>query len=216
MQKDIHYRLTELGTALRALEIGITNFNDTRDEAHLLGVKATLRALVASGGRSLTPLLLDLSDRLQIPLEFYSFPPKPPTPRPNLVSSTTVSKDWAIKASAGMQKFILRDWLLCPAFFVDRTHKFVTRNDVLRQISESEGGAHFDLNVKEIIDSLSRSFGSIYNGKQFFLVNLSALVFWSGQRMLFIADCRDRNADTAQDERVREHDSFFNALIISM
>ena len=198
------------------MEIGVTGFHKTRDEAHLLGVKSTLRALIACGSRSLTPLLLDLADQLQIPLEFYSFPPKPAIPRPNLVASVTVSKDWSIRARPEMQKFSLRNWLICPAYFVEKTHKFVSRNDVLRQISESEGGAHFDLSIKEIIDGLHRSTGSNYSGIHFFLIYVSALVFWSGKKLLLVNECRNSGVDANTDPRTHELDDFFDKLKISM
>ena len=216
MQKDIDYRLNELKQATRALEIAIPGFIESRDEAYLLGVKSTLRALVATGGSSFTPLLIDMSEHLQIPLTFYSIPPKPDTPAANLVSSLRAYKDWSVQPRPGMQIFVLKDWLTCRAFFVDGTHTFATRNDVLRQISESEGGAHYDLKIKQIVDSLRRSVGSNYDGAQFFLVNLGALVFWLGRRLLLVEECRRNTIDVSTDSSVRELDSYFDSLEISM
>ena len=217
MKKDIKYRLTELDTALKALEIGISNFNKTREEAHLLGVKATLRALIALGGKNMTPLLIDVAKYLNVPLEFYSTAPKKQRDiEPGLVASVIAARSWYVYPRIDLQKFTLEEWLTSPAYFVSKTREYKNRNDVLRQISESEGGAHFDGVVKEIVDELQRQSGSRYNGIQLFLVDLSALVFWLGRRLLLTNDCHSKGIDPGNDERIKKHDEFFNKLHISI
>ena len=188
----------------------------TRDEAYLLSVKATLRSLVATGGRSLTPLLIDIAENLQIPLEFYALPAKSGAPRAGLVASVRAWRSWHVFQRPDLDKFTLRGWLLSPAYFIDRTHQYATTNDVLRQLAETDGGAHFDLDIKNIVDSLRRSAGSRYDGVQFFLVELSALVFWLGKRLLLVHDRRLKGLDFSHDAEICEHDKEFDALIISM
>jgi len=217
MKKDIEYRLTELDTALRALEIGIGNFNRTREEAHLLGVKATLRALIAMGGKNMTPLLIDIAKHMNMPLEFYSTAPKRKIDiEPRLIASVIAGRNWNVYPSINLQKYTLEEWLMTPAYFISKTREYRNRNDVLRQISESEGGAHFDRVVKEIVDELQRQSGSRYNGIQFFLVDLSALVFWLGKRFLLSINCDRNSIDPQNDERIKKHDEYFNNLHISI
>ena len=217
MEKNIKYRLTELDTALKALEIGIGNFNKTHEEAHLLGVKATLRALIALGGRNMTPLLIDVAKYLNLPLEFYSTAPKKQSDiEPGLAVSIIAAKSWFVYPRKDLQKFTLEEWLMSPAYFLSNTREYRNRNDVLRQISESEGGAHFDRVVKEIVEELQRQSGSRYNGIQLFLVDLSALVFWLGRRLLLINDCHSKGIDPSNDERIKKHDEFFDKLHISI
>jgi hypothetical protein len=216
VQKTIDYRLHELETGLRNLEMNTLGFMQTRDEAYLLSVKAMLRALVATGGRNLTPLLIDIAAKLEIPLEFYALPAKSGDPPAGLVSSTRVWRSWQVFQRPDLRKFVLREWLLSPAYFIDRTHQYATTNDVLRQLADTDGGAHFDLDIKNIVDSLRRSTGSRYDGLQFFLVEVSALVFWLGKRLLLVHDRRSKSLDFLHDAEIHEHDKEFDTLNISM
>jgi len=218
MKKDMNYRIQELQTALKALQFGIDGFHKSGDEAHLLGVKATLRALVALGGRTMTPLLLDLAKEINLPLEFYSLPPeekKSLAPHVNTVRIIT-SKSWSIEPQPGMQRYTLEEWLELPAYLVTKTQEFKCRNDVLRQISESEGGAHFDKKIKIIVDELQWQSGSRYNGIQFFLVDISALVYWLGQRLVIWYKCMQKGDDPSSNNELKELRDNFQNLHISM
>jgi hypothetical protein len=114
---------------------------------------------------------------------------------------------WALQRTSSIER---------TTYFIDRTHQYATTNDVLRQLAETDGGAHFDLDIKNIVDSLRRSTGSRYDGLQFFLVELSALVFWLGKRLLLIHDRRSTGLDFLYDAEICEHDKYFDSLIISM
>ena len=87
---------------------------------------------------------------------------------------------------------------------------------LLRKISEGEGPSHYDRVIKEIVDELQRQSGSRYNGIQFFLVELSALVYWLGKRLLFCIDCNTRGIDSSNDEDIKKLDEYFNNLHISI
>ena len=218
MRKDLNYRIQELKIALRALQHGINNFHKSGDEAHLLGVKATLRALVALGGRTMSPLLLELASELNLPLEFYSAPPEEQedlNPNVNTVQ-VKASKTWSINPLQGLQKYSLEEWLESPAYLISKTQEFRCRNDVLRQISEGEGGAHFDKKIKIIVDELQRQSGSRYNGIQFFLVDMSALVYWLGQSLVIIYECIQSGMDINSNKELQNLRNNFQELHISM
>jgi hypothetical protein len=71
--KDIPQRMMELEKAIRALQLANNHFHETQDDAYLLLSQSQLRALICSGGSGMTPLLLDLSDQLVIPLDVSAF-----------------------------------------------------------------------------------------------------------------------------------------------
>ncbi len=218
MKKDINYRINELKTALKAIEYGIEAFHKNQDDAHLLGVKATLRALVAIGGRTMTPLLLDLASEVNVPLEFYSRPPEENNNiNPNVKTARILTgKSWSINPQQGLQKYTLYEWLKSPSYFISKSQEFRSRNDVLRQISESEGGAHFDKNIKIIVDELQRQSGSRYNGIQFFLVDISALVYWLGQSLIITYECLQKGNNPSVSNELKNLNDYFQELHISM
>ena len=154
--KGIPHRMSELKRALRALQLANNHFNKTQEDAYLLLTQSQLRALVCSGGSGMTPLLLDLSDQLSIPLELYSVPHQTTIPGPNMVASILGGQTWSPKPHQGMQKCTLKLWLELPAYFVDSTHDYRSREQVLKHISNKEGGAHYDNHVVAIVDCLRR------------------------------------------------------------
>jgi hypothetical protein len=125
-------------------------------------------------------------------------------------------KTWATKPCAGMQKYNLKQWLEIPAYFIDSTRDYRTREQVLKHISNKEGGAHYDDQIVAIVDCMKRiSKGSdkySINGIQMFLMDLSALVYWVGTRMGFIWNCRQKSIDEKTDPRIVKLDSHFEAL----
>lgn len=219
VQKDIPQRMTELERALRALQLANNHFNETQDDAYLLLSQSQLRALVCSGGSGMTPLLLDLSDQLGIPLELYSIPHRVTIPSPNMAASIIAGKTWSPKPHNGLQKYTLEQWLKLPTYYVDLTHDYRTREQVLKHISNKEGGAHYDIQIVAIVDCLKRITGgaqdrTIWNGIQMFILDVSALVYWAGMRMGYIWNCGQKLKDEKTDPRITKLDTQFDALTI--
>lgn len=210
--------MKELETSLRALRLANNDFINKKDEAYLLTIMAQLRALVTMGGKDMTPLLLDLSDELLIPLELYSLPPKPLKAPQELVASLYGGKTWSTKDRPDFIKYTLKEWLTAPAYFVDETMDYRTRNQVIKHISNKEGGSHYDKKVAVIIDNLRRQFRGSQNGEinglQLFLLDVSALVFWIGTKMGYVWNCMEKGIDEKTDERIVELDYQFEELVI--
>ena len=177
-----------------------------------------LRALVAVGGKDMAPLLLNLSEELNIPLELYSMPPKPLKAPIGLVASIYGGKTWATKERPGFIKYTLKGWLEAPAYFVNKTRDYRTRNQVIKHISNKEGGAHYDKEIVAVVDNLRRqSRGNNereLNGLQLFLLDVSSLVFWLGTRMGYTWNDREKGVDEKTDGRITKLDHQFEALII--
>lgn len=165
----------------------------------------------------MSPLLLDLSEQLSIPLEFYSYPPPNP-PSSDMLMSVFGGKTWATKFRDGMQKYTLKQWLETPAYFVDSTRDYRTREQVLKHISNKEGGAHYDDKIVAIVDCLRRfSKGNDkhhIDGVQMFLLDVSALIYWLGTRMCYSWDCRQKSISKVTDPKIIKLDAEFEAVRI--
>ncbi len=210
--------MKELETSLRALRLANIDFLQKKDDAYLLTIMGQLRALVVTGGNNMTPLLIDLSDELRIPLKLYSMPPKRISAPKGLVASIYGAKTWATKEHPGFIMYTLKEWLEAPAYFVDKTMDYRSRNQVIKHISNKEGGSHYDKEIVAIVDNLRRQFrgnkdGEI-NGLQLFLLDVSALVFWVGTRMGYIWNDREKGIDETTDIRIINLDKQFEELII--
>jgi hypothetical protein len=166
----------------------------------------------------MTPLLFDLAEQISIPLEFYSISHQIETPNPDMISAAFVGQTWAPKYHEGMQKFTLKQWLELPAYFIAATRDYRTRDQVLKHISNKEGGAHYDSHIVAIVDYLSRitSGGEnriTKNGIHMFLSDMSALVYWLGIRMCYIWNCRQKSIDESTDLRIKK---LIHNLMISL
>jgi hypothetical protein len=214
--KDLSFRLNELSVALRALNNSCANFNKTRDEAYLLDVMGRLRALVAMGGQNMKPLLIEIADEQGIPLEFYSHTPKPTKAPDNLAAHIYAYKTWSINQQSNMQKYSLKEWLDAPAYFVDQTRDFRSRNQVIKHLSNTEGGSHYDTKTAAIVDNLKRTTGSNYGGVQFFLMDVSCLISWLGERLLLTIENRQSGLAIEDDIRISRLDEGFDNVRISM
>ena len=218
--KDIPQRMMELEKAIRALQLANNHFHETQDDAYLLLSQSQLRALICSGGSGMTPLLLDLSDQLGIPLELYSISHQVNIPDPNLAGAILVGKTWSPKLHNGMKKYTLKQWLELPTYYIDSTRDYRTREQVLKHIANKEGGAHYDNQIVAIVDCLKRISGGgqnrTYNGIQMFLLDISALVYWSSMRMGYIWNCRQKSIDETTDPRIAKLDAQFDALVIGV
>jgi hypothetical protein len=102
-------------------------------------------------------------------------------------------------------------WLLAPAYHDDSRNLYKCRNDVIREVA-NKAAAHYDHNVTPLHDSLLRTFGSRYNGIQFFVIDTSAAVVYLGARfirlrklkVLGVADPDKHTAITSLDQEFHE------------
>jgi hypothetical protein len=184
-RKSISERIEQLNIALRALKNANDNYIKTKDDAYLLDLMGRLRALVGLGGQFMQPLLINISNELKIPLIFYSYPPKPKKGSKGLIASVMPGKNWSVFPKKGFVKCNLEDWLKFPAYFSDTTKEFKDRNQVLKDISNTEGGSHYTKETPHIVDVLSRwKTSNEINGIKNFLFEISPLVFWLSNRMV--------------------------------
>lgn len=183
-------RLVELELALHAMRNAAGHFHSEKDQSYLLTIVTQLRALVAfkpgqpkKKHQNLKPLLLDMADSEDIPLRLYSMPPKPKHGPKGLAVAILASKTWSVFPVAGYQQYTLRERLLAPAYHDDSRNLYKSRNDVIREIA-NKAAAHYDHNVTPLHNSMRRTFGSGYNGIQFFAIDTSAAVVYLGARFI--------------------------------
>lgn len=185
--KDLDEKLNKLRTALRALKNANDNYVKTNDEAYLLDIMGRLRALVGVGGPLMQPLLINLANELGIQLELYSRP-EIKHKNKNLAASVVAGKTWAVKYYEGFKKFTLSEWLETPFYYADTSKNLKTRNQVIKDVSNNEGGSHYGDETPHIVDSLNRvtiSTGSqSIDGVKQVLLDIAPLVYWLGERLL--------------------------------
>lgn len=192
---DLRRRLDQLTTALRGLLIDNNGFIETGDEAYLLGLMSKLRSLVATGGPHLNPLLLDLSKELDIPLEIYAIPPTPATASKNHVTSLLFGTTWAVRPQAGMIKYTLAEWLLASTYLASETGEYKNRNEVIKNLANTEGGAHYSDKMPYVVDTLYQNVlktgDRATNGVQAALIDMASAVWWLGNRLLILAEIKN-------------------------
>jgi hypothetical protein len=214
--KNINYRIDELNTAIRALKYAARDFNNTKDNAYLLTLKGTLRALVAMGGKNMAPLLIELSEELSIPLEFYSFPPIDNQFPSKLPVYGYCCQTWSVTPKENMIRYNLKEWLKSPAYLIDTVQEFRSRNQILKHLSNKEGGSHYDKVIVDVVDYLSRFKGTNFNGIQMFLMDMGSLTHWLGTRLTLIHECRSEGSDENINEKIKNIDRVFDSLNFSM
>jgi hypothetical protein len=217
MKKTIDERMRELEKALRALQLANNHYFETKDDAYLLLTQAQLRALLVSGP-TMTPLLLGLSAAIGVPIEFYGLPAQPGPIKPNLLATVVSGVTWSPRPADRMVKTHLAAFLKDPFYFVPSTRDYRTREQVLKHISNKEGGAHYDEQLVAVVDTMRRAFASfkdpsgaefVQTGIQLFLLDLSALVYWAGMRMGYVWNDRTKGLDETKDERITRIDAQF-------
>lgn len=195
------------------------HFHEKREEFYLIAVLSQLRALASfdpkSKSRSLNPLLIDLARESDFELELYSIPPKPKKGPPGMAGAILTSKTWSSRQVPGFEQYKLRDWLLARAYHSDTSNTYFNRNDLIRQLSE-KSAVHYDKDVGELVDTMRRSFGSNYNGVQFFIVDTAAAVFYCGAKYLRTRDLEQRGENASTDVGLQKLDDEFFNLQISM
>jgi len=188
MKKSISERLDELRTSLRALNNAYDHFEKTLDEAYFYDIVGRIRVLVCTGSRTMSPLLIELSKELGIELEIFSHPPRT-IGKERIHDSLVIGKTWSTHPMGNFQKFTLEEWLATPMYFLRHSRCFLSRNYVIREIAEKEGGAHFDKRITPLIAQLrSVNYGIgkkiKLNGLQMILLDISPAIYLLGERMI--------------------------------
>jgi hypothetical protein len=115
-------------------------------------------------------------------------------------------------------KYTLDDWLSIPAYFVDSSTAYQPRNAILERIANKDGGAHYDEKVDPIVDYMQRQTLSIggkeFDGIQLFLLDISALVYWQGRRLVHLLRCRETGTYSFQDKDLITLDDHFDKVTI--
>ncbi len=194
MNKSIDERISELRTSLRAIDNANDHFERTGDEAYLYDIAGRVRALVCTGGRTMSPLLIQLSKELGIELEICSLPPRKVS-NEEINASEVIGKTWSTRPKRNFRKYSLEEWFDTPIYFLRKTQVFLTRNYVIREIAEKEGGAHFDKKLTPLILQLK---GVCYeigsskkiNGTQMILLDVAPAVFFLGQSLLLLNELK--------------------------
>lgn len=178
-KKTIEDKIEYLKRGIRAMLNANNNYLKTNDDSYLLTIQSQLRSLVATGGRSMHPVLLNLSDELNIPLFIYASPAK--VKREKLAFSTLVGKTWSLKKVDGCKQFTLKKWLEEEVYFAENSRKLKSRNQVIKDTSNFEGGAHFIDETPHIVDTLQRvTFSDGQNNLTQTLLDIAEAVYCLG------------------------------------
>lgn len=145
--KSQRQRLEELRKALVIIETGLKTAFETGEEAHFLPVVGQLRSLLASGRQ--TPLLLDLSQELDFPLEFYSIPLDfldnediAGILGPDRVQWTGDSLSPEAEPPLIRYKVIMKEWLASTQVAVGQEK--LSGEELLKMVANKLGGSHYD------------------------------------------------------------------------
>jgi hypothetical protein len=106
---------------------------------------------------------------------------------------------------------------LARAYYIHETRNYRNRNQLLKHLSDTEGGSHYHRELVPVVNMLKRVKGSKLNGVQMFLIDMSALVYWLGKRLLYIWECKKEGAlPLPMDKNLRKLDETFDRLACSM
>lgn len=188
IKKSLKNKLEELDLALKALKNSNDNYIKTKDKSYLLDMMGRLRALIGLGSWNMKPLLINLSKELEIPLELFAPTPLEISNSEKLAGSITIGKTWTTNNREGTQRYILEDWLNTPIYYSETSKHFKTRNQVIKNISNTIGGSHYDDDIPHIVDTLKRiSAGNeshVMDGVEMILTDIAPLVYWLGKRLI--------------------------------
>lgn len=214
IQKDLTERLKELEVSLQSIELSLNQIkgHESADVGvHVHNLLPQLRQLIAIGGRNFHPRLFDIADEFKIPLEFYAvsatrqelgvtMEAKIPGSEQLFRSPTRyfpihlLERLWSPFPMESPEKVSLGDWMQ-EMPFQDENIEY-SRNDLLRAVTDKDGGGHLDNNQDLLVSSLYRNFfftgtqGVEWSltGRDLFLIDLATLVLWLGKRVLLYAD----------------------------
>ena len=192
--KSIYVRIEDLKKSVRALSNANRGFVETKDESYLLTLESQVRGLVAIGGEYSNPLLINLSNELGIPLIIYSLPKQKVSE--NITSLVTIGKTWSLVPRDGFIEYNLEQWMQTEIYFTDTTKQLKTRNQFIKNLSNSEGGTHYSEEVEHIVDTLNRvEISSCNNGTNAALLDIAEAVYWLGELLLIYNDKNQLESD---------------------
>ncbi len=229
--KSIKDKIQELDNALNALKNANNHYHKGKDKSYLLNIMAILRSLVALGGKSMHPLLINLSKELNIPLELYSSPPPPILKSHKLVGSYQSGKTWTTIKGKGFKKYILEDWLNTSIYFTETSKQYKTRNQIIKDIANNMGGSHYSNKIPHIVDTLKRTLigndSYTIDGIEMVLIDFAPLVYWLGKRLLLRYQIKELNRisiitldhkkkkQLELDNKIKKMDEYFHKQNIS-
>lgn len=215
--KDDKYRIGELENSLKVIEKSFNEFYVQREWYILLPILSQLRSLVAmTSNKNNHPLLIDLIDKFTFSENIYSFQP---LLAPNTALYTYITnKSWSLTNNGYIsQKYSLKEWLNTPFTFIydeNRNRKMGTRNDVIRNIGDKEGGGHYDPDIAEYMEILKwQTFGNKLDGVSLFLLDISSAVLYIGK--MFLLDYKIKNNTVNKTEhanQVMELKNYFETI----
>lgn len=211
-----HERLKQLEVALRSLQNANRHYVESRDPAYLLDMMGRLRALVCTGGPYMNPLLLDLMDESGISVPLYSWSSSVRTLAEKSVYAVILGKTWQVFPYKDYVKYSFANWLTEPFYFseVDRVH--YSRNDVIKRISNTQGGAHYDLKVPFLVDKLANV--QINQCRleetmvEHVLKDVAMATFWAGTKFLLMIKKRVSDGSVDIDGMIESLDNEFEML----
>lgn len=179
--KSTRDKIEALKMGLTALRNANNHFRETTDHSYLLTVQSQLRGLVGIGGKSMHPLLINLSKELEIQLEMYAFTASLSESR---TSSTVIGRTWSSLPINGFIKIKLEDWLLSEDFFAIGSRQFKNRNQIIKDASNFEGGTHYLEEIPHIVESLKgEKIGNLDNLTAT-LLDIAEAVFYLGHLLI--------------------------------
>jgi hypothetical protein len=150
MRRDVpksqQQRLEELRQALMVIEKGLQLAFETGEAAHFLPVVGQLRALLASGKQ--TPLLLNLAQERDFPLQFYSMPldSLDNAEMAEILGPTRIQwtgDSLSLKAEPPfIQRVTMKEWLDSTQAVV--AERKISGEQLLKMVANKLGGSHYD------------------------------------------------------------------------
>ncbi|OGD88319.1 hypothetical protein A3D81_02420 [Candidatus Curtissbacteria bacterium RIFCSPHIGHO2_02_FULL_40_17] len=152
MKLDQKSRLKQLQDASELLSDSLEKI-ESGDSKYLVVLGTQLRALICTGGRTFNPLLLDLSEELNKPIECFGPPDK--NPNDPLFNGLVLGFPGRLIGfepySPAQRKYLLKDWLNANVLVVGGL--FYTPNEVLRSFADKEA-SHYDPKSDSRMDKL--------------------------------------------------------------
>lgn len=207
-EKNIYERMKELEDSLNLLKIANNEFCNKK-KCSLLVIMAQLRALICTGNNhNYTPLLLNLSEELEIPLEIYVQSQDYDTQ--DLCAVIKGSKNWFINNYKEREKMLLKEWLNMNSYYISRTKEFKSRNELIKVISNKQGGSHYDNMIHNFVDELNRQTigdnesDEENNGVEIMLLDVASAVYFTGMKMGYMWYDLQNELNPVEDPRIIE------------
>ena len=168
------------------------------------------------------PLLINLSEELEIPLAIYSYAPIEEKDTEKTLGIAVIGKTWSTMPCAGFVFYTLKDWMLSPIYYSDVGYK--NRNQIVKDYANNMGPSHYTDEVPHSIETLRRmpmkTEGSPHDGVILALCDISEAVLWLGKRLLLLHKLKLLEASIHKDdvaireinEKTIQHDQYYESL----